>query len=182
MYPTNGICCWVPVVCVHHITCVVTGDLLQVQVHPLIPVLHNMLSTCLKKIRALPDFDRYLAVLRQACRAIALKSIPFHRNLIDHLVDSGIVSDLMNLLFDILEGPNCSCKLQDHVVQLLLQLPCHLSDLIKLSVLSRLTKPLLLAFQSKSQDVNTLAFSVLELWTDSLNPSFLEPRMQVCAL
>ena len=78
-----------------------------------------------------------------------------------------------------MKGPLGGTTTKDYVVELLLRLPCDLKDLIEQDKLGDLTKPLLMAFQSENPDVVLQAFSVMEHWTDSLTPSFLEPRMKV---
>jgi hypothetical protein len=156
-----------------------TTTFMQVQLQPLIPVYKRLLTTCMKHLRESPYIDNYLALLRMACKAVSQKGEVQHNGIISHVVESGVVADLLRLLFSMLEGPTGNTAQRDQIAGLLLQMPCHLSDLIKQDALTKLTKPLLLAFQSTDQEIVALAFQVMELWTDSLTPHFLDAKMQV---
>lgn len=152
---------------------------MQAQFLPLIPVYKQLLTSCMKLIQVSDNTDNYLALLLMACKAVSQKADVQHHQLIAHVVDTGVVADLLRLLFSMLEGPVVNCSQRDQIAALLLQMPCHLSDLIKQDSLTNLTKPLLLAFQSSDQDIVSLAFQVMELWTDSLTPQFLDAKMTV---
>jgi hypothetical protein len=53
-----------------------------------------------------------------------------------------------------------------------------MQDMIKLAGLGKLMRPLLLAFQSDRDSLRSLALATLESWADSLNPTFLEPKLK----
>lgn len=153
--------------------------MVRVQLDALTPTISDLVSGCLHHIRTSRCFDGYLIILKQFCKVISLKSHQGHRNLIDHLVNSQKVVTMLYLLLDILEGPSCGGLLKERVVELCLMQPYHLQDMIKLAGLGKLMKPLLLAFQSESDSLRGLALVTLESWADSLNPSFLEPKLKV---
>ena len=153
----------------------------QSQFQPLIPVFKQLVTSCMKLIQVSDNPDNYLTLLLLACKAVSHKPDMQHHQLISHLVDTGVVSGLLRLLFSMLEGPVSNRSQREQIAALLLQMPCHLSDLIKQDALTNLTKPLLLALKSRSQEVASLAFQVMELWTDSLTPQFLDAKMKVRA-
>lgn len=152
---------------------------MQTQFLPLIPVYKQLLTSCMKLIQVSDNTDNYLALLLMACKAFSQKTDVQPNQLTVHVVETGVVSDLLRLLFSMLEGPVVNCSQRDQIAALLLQMPCQLSDLIKQDALTNLTKPLLLAFRSSNQDIVSLAFQVMELWTDSLTPQFLDAKMTV---
>lgn len=154
-------------------------DCVQAQFLPLIPVYKQLLTSCMKLIQVSDNTDNYLALLLMACKAVSQKADVQHHQLIAHVVDTGVVADLLRLLFSMLEGPVANSAQRDQIAALLLQMPCHLSDLIKQDALTNLTKPLLLALRSSNQEIVSLAFQVMELWTDSLTPQFLDAKMMV---
>jgi hypothetical protein len=145
----------------------------------LTPAISDLVNACLHRIRVSRDFNGVLDLLKLCCKVVAQNQKDGHRPLIDHFVASGTITAMLYLLLEVLEGPNCSGCLRNSVVELCLLLPYHLKDMIKLAGLSKLMKPLSLAFQSDEDDLRRTALLTLEKWADSLNPSFLEPKIKV---
>jgi hypothetical protein len=145
----------------------------------LTPAISDFVNACLHRIKVSRSVHRILDLLKLCCKVVAQNQKDGHRPLIDHFVASGTITAMLYLLLEVLEGPNCSSSLQNSVVELCLLLPYHLADMIKLAGLSKLMKPLVLAFQSDQDDLRRLALLTLERWADSLNPSFLEPKIKV---
>jgi hypothetical protein len=145
----------------------------------LTPAISDFVNACLHRIKVGRSFHRILDLLKLCCKVVAQNQKDGHRPLIDHFIASGNITAMLYLLLEILEGPNCSGSLQNSVVELCLLLPYHLADIIRHAGLSKLMKPLVLAFQSDKDDLRRLALLTLERWADSLNPSFLEPKIKV---
>lgn len=152
----------------------------QMHLQPIIPTYHDLVVGCLDNIRTRSSFNCYLTILRLACKIVTIKPMQVHRMLIDHLLVNNVTARMLHLLLELLKGPLGGTTTKDYVVELLMRLPCDLKDLIEQDKLGNLTKPLLMAFQSENPEVVLQAFSVMEHWTDSLTPSFLEPRMKAC--
>lgn len=151
----------------------------SLQVRMLTPAISDLVTACLRHVRTGRRVDAHLDLLKQFCVVVASKTRPGHRPLIDHLVASGAITSMLHLLLEILDGPNCAGALRERVIELCLLQPYHLQDMIKLGGLARLMRPLRAAFQSERDALRRLALTTLESWADSLNPTFLEPKIKV---
>ena len=54
----------------------------------------------------------------------------------------------------------------------------RLQDMIKLAGFAKLMRPLQLAFAAESRSLKHRALQTLDCWADSLNPTFLEPKLK----
>jgi len=131
------------------------------------PYVIPIVEKCLKAMREIENPSAYVRLLRYLFRALAQAKFDLlYREVLP------ILPTCLDAMLKYLHGPDPH-ELHDTIVELCLTLPGRLSSI--LPHLPKLARPLCIALQSTTSELNLLGLRTLEFWVDSLNPDFLDP-------
>ena len=130
------------------------------------PYLEKIINNCLKFAAEMKESENYFILLKTLFRSIGGKSEQLYKEFLPQL--SSILKGLNKL-----QNSSFKKEMRDLFAELCLTVPVRLSAL--LPHLSLLMNPLVVALNSKNNELVLHGLRTLELCVDNLSPNYLEP-------